>query len=80
MLTALQAPERKNLGGCSRATARRSTDKPTAAEDVGQDPEVQGLSGAEAINKSFDYGGRAGKSSSQVSQALLGEQAGDLRA
>ena len=43
------------------------------------DPEVQGLSGAEAINQSFNYGGRAGKSSSQVSQALLGEQAGDLR-
>ncbi len=43
------------------------------------DPEVQGLSGAEAINKSFDYGGTAGKSSSQVSEALLGEQAGDLR-
>ncbi len=55
-------------------------DAPTAAEDVGQDPDVQGKSGAEAINESFDYGGDAGKCGSQVSEACSGEQPGDLAA
>ncbi len=80
VLTALQAPRPQEPRRLPRAaTARPSTTSRRPAMDVGMDPEVQGLSGAEAINQSFDYGGKAGKSSSQVSQALLGEQAGDLR-
>ena len=79
VLTALQRSDRKNLGDFLEGYGSALDDKPTAAMDVGMDPEVQGLSGAEALNQSFNYGGRAGKSSSQVSQALLGEQAGDLR-
>ena len=79
VLTALQRPDRKNLGDLLEGFGSALDDPPTAAMDVGMDPEVQGLSGAEAINQSFDYGAEAGRSSSQVSQALLGEQAGDLR-
>jgi phospholipid/cholesterol/gamma-HCH transport system substrate-binding protein len=79
VLTSLQRSDRKNLGDLLDGFGSALDDPPTAQMDVGMDPQVQGLSGAEAINQSFDYGGRAGKSSSQVSQALLGEQAGDLR-
>ncbi len=79
VLMALQRPDRKNLGDFLDGFGSALVDPPTAKMDANMDPEVQGLSGAEAINQSFDYGGRAGKSSSQVSQALLGEQAGDLR-
>ncbi len=79
VLTALQRPDRKNLGLLLEGYGSALVDKPTAKNDIGMDPDVVGLSGAEAINKSFDYGGRAGKTSSQVSEALLGEQAGDLR-
>ena len=76
VLTALQRPDRENLGGLLDGYGSALVDKPTAKNDIGQDPDVVGLSGAEAINKTFDYGGRAGKTSSQVSEALLGEQAG----
>ena len=40
---------------------------------------MKGKSAAEALNSSFTYGGRAGKGTAQTSQALLGEQSGDLR-
>jgi ABC-type transporter Mla subunit MlaD len=79
ILMALQRGERRNLGDLLEGYGSALDDPPTAAMDAGIDPRVRGLSGAEALNQSFDYGGRAGKSSSQVSQALLGEQAGDLR-
>ncbi len=79
VLTALQAPDRENLARLLDGYGSALADKPTAKQDRGQDPDVQGLSGAEAINRSFTYGGRAGKGTSQVNQALLGQQAGDLR-
>ena len=79
VLTALQAPDRENLQKLLRGYGGALADQPTPEEDVGQDPDVQGKSAAEAINESFRYGGRAGKGSSQVSRALLGTEAGDLR-
>lgn len=79
VLTSLQRPDRRNLSRLLDGYGSALADKPTAQQDKGQDPDVQGLSAAEAVNKSFTYGGRAGKGSSQVNQALLGEQAGDLR-
>ena len=81
VLTTLQQPDRREpQRGCSRATARRLADPPTAAEDIGQDPDVQGKSGGRGAQPILHYGGDAGKSSSQVSQALLGEKPGDLSA
>ncbi len=79
ILTSLQKPDRRNLGLFLNGFGSALDDKPTPENDKGMDPSVVGLSGAEAINKSFDYGARAGKGSSQVSEALLGEQTGDLR-
>jgi ABC-type transporter Mla subunit MlaD len=78
LLTSLQKPDRENLARLLDGYGGALDDKPTE-QDLTQDPEVRNLSGAEAINRSFIYGARAGKGSSQVSQALLGEEAGDLR-
>ncbi len=79
VLTALQKPDRQNLGRLLNGYGSALADEPTAAQDVGQDPDVQGKSAATAINQSFKYGGRAGKGTAQVNQALLGNEAGDLR-
>lgn len=79
VLTSLQTPDRKNLARLLDGYGSALVDKPTPAQNVGQDPDVQGKSAAEAINQSFKYGGRAGKGTAQVNQALLGTQAGDLR-
>ena len=79
VLTALQAPDRENLARLLDGYGSALADQPTPEQDVGQDPDVQGESAAQALNDSFTYGGEAGKTSSQVSQALLGEEAGDLR-
>ncbi len=79
ILTALQRPDRANLRRLLDGYGSALYDEPTPAQDRGQDPEVRGLSAAEALNGAFEYGGRAGKGSSLVNEALLGEQAGDLR-
>ncbi len=39
---------------------------------------MQGLTGAEAINKTFRYGGKAGRTSAIVNQAFLGLHPHDL--
>ncbi len=78
LLTALQKPDRENLARLLDGYGSALDDRPTEPDPT-IDPDARNLSGAEAINESFTYGGRAGKSSSQVSQALLGEQVGDLR-
>jgi len=79
LLTTLQAPDRENLARLLKGYGDALVDTPTAEQDIGQDPDVQGESGAQSINDSFDYGGEAGKTSSQVNQALIGEQPGDLQ-
>ncbi len=78
ILTTLQQPDRANLSALLDGYGSALADKPTAKQDKGQDPSVQGKSAAEALNSAFKYGARAGKGTAQVSQALLGEQAGDL--
>jgi ABC-type transporter Mla subunit MlaD len=78
VLTALQSPVRADLGRLLESYGKALTHEPTAAEDLGQLPQVHGLSGGQAINLTFKYGGEAGKYSSQVSNALTGTQEGDL--
>ena len=78
ILTALQQPDRQNLSDVLRGYGSALNDSPTPAEDVGQDPDVQGLSAAESLNVAFQYGGRAGRGTSIVSQALLGSDPQDL--
>jgi phospholipid/cholesterol/gamma-HCH transport system substrate-binding protein len=78
ILTTLQQPDRENLSDLLDGYGSALADEPTPEQDVGQDPDVQGESAAQAINDSFDYGGDAGKSTAQVSEAFLGESPGDL--
>src|ERR1700749_126888 len=78
LLTALQSPVRADLGRLLESYGNALTHKPTTAEDEDQLPQVKGLSGGQALNKAFEYGGEAGKYSSQVTQALAGTQKHDL--
>ena len=78
VLTALQAPVRADLGHLLEGYGTALVHKPTAAEDATQLPEVKGKSGAEALNGGFRYGGRAGRESAKVTNALLGTRPGDL--
>lgn len=78
VLTALQAPERENLKQLLEGYGTALNHRPTAAEDRGQDPDVQGESAAEAINDSFQYGAAAGRSTAIVNEALLGTEPHDL--
>jgi ABC-type transporter Mla subunit MlaD len=78
ILTSLQAPDRANLQKLLEGYGTSLTHKPTAADDATQDPEVQGLTAAQAINKSFDYGQTAARDSAIVSEALLGTEPHDL--
>jgi phospholipid/cholesterol/gamma-HCH transport system substrate-binding protein len=78
LLTALQSPVRADLGRLLEGYGTALTHEPTAAEDLTQLPQVQGLSGGQALNKTFEFGGEAGRYSAQVTQALTGTQKGDL--
>jgi phospholipid/cholesterol/gamma-HCH transport system substrate-binding protein len=78
VLTALQSPVRADLGRLLEGYGTALTNEPSAAEDLDQLPQVKGLSGGEALNKTFQFGGEAGKYSSQVTEALTGTEKGDL--
>jgi phospholipid/cholesterol/gamma-HCH transport system substrate-binding protein len=79
ILTALQAPQRQQLGDLLVGYGGALNRIPTASEDRGQDPEVQGKSGAQALNMAFDYGPTAGRGSAQVTEAFTGTEPYDLR-
>src|SRR5215203_3953814 len=78
ILTALQSPVRADLGRFLQGFGTALNAQPTAAENAGQLPEVQGLSGAEALNGVLKYGGDAGRYTAQVTNAFLGTQQHDL--
>jgi virulence factor Mce-like protein len=78
IFSALQSPVRADLSHVLESFGTALTHKPTAAEDATQLPEVQGKTGAEGLNGAFRYGGRAGRYSAQVTNALIGTSPGDL--
>ncbi|MCW2991819.1 MAG: hypothetical protein JWM73_2413 [Solirubrobacterales bacterium] len=78
VLTALQSDTRSDLQAALKGYGESLTYKPTAADDVGQDPEVQGLSGAEALNKASQYATPAFRDSAIVQDAFLGTEPHDL--
>jgi phospholipid/cholesterol/gamma-HCH transport system substrate-binding protein len=78
VLTALQQDTRKQLQSLLDNYGKALTAKPTAAEDAAQDPSVRGLTGAEALNQSYKYGGPAFKNVSIVNDAFLGTEPHDL--
>jgi phospholipid/cholesterol/gamma-HCH transport system substrate-binding protein len=78
VLTTLQKQDRDNLGAFLEGLGTGLNHKPTAREDLTQDPAVQGESAAQALNDAFRYGGDAGRDSAIVNEALLGEERRDL--
>jgi len=78
ILTALQSDTRTNLKRALKGYGEALNAAPTASEDSVQDPDVQGLTGAQAINETFRYGGKAGRTSAIVNQAFLGLHPHDL--
>jgi virulence factor Mce-like protein len=78
VLTSLQKNTRDSLKKALAGYGDALNSRPTAAQNSTQDPAVQGLTGAEAINKTFKYGGKAGRTTAVVNQALLGQHPHDL--
>jgi ABC-type transporter Mla subunit MlaD len=78
ILTALQSDTREELKQLLEGYGTALTYEPTAADDVGQDPDVHGKSAAQSLNKSIDYAPGALKNVSIVNNAFLGLQQHDL--
>jgi ABC-type transporter Mla subunit MlaD len=78
LLTALQADTREDLQHVLEEYGISLNSKPTAEEDADQDPLVRGLTGGEALNKSYRYSADALKGAALVNSALLGTEQHDL--
>jgi phospholipid/cholesterol/gamma-HCH transport system substrate-binding protein len=78
ILTSLQKSNRGDLKRALVGYGDTLTHVPTAAEDKTQVPAVKGKTAAQALNQTFRYGGKAGRTSTLVNQALLGERPHDL--
>jgi phospholipid/cholesterol/gamma-HCH transport system substrate-binding protein len=78
ILTSLQKNSRGSLKRALQGYGTTLTKKPTAAENATQDPDVQGKTAAQALNQTFRYGGKAGRTTAIVNRALLGEHPHDL--
>src|SRR3954454_15935224 len=78
VLTALQSNARDDLQTVLQSYGGALQLKPTPKLDEGQDPDVQGKTASESLNKNFDYAADAFQGVSEVNQALLGTQPQDL--
>ncbi|HEX5926524.1 MAG TPA: MlaD family protein [Baekduia sp.] len=78
ILTALQSDTREDLKRLLEGYGTALTYEPTAADDVGQDPDVKGKSAARSLNRSIDYAPGALKNLAIVNNAFLGLQQHDL--
>jgi ABC-type transporter Mla subunit MlaD len=78
ILTSLQSPVRADLSRVLQGFGTALNHTPSAAEDVGQLPEVHGKSGGEALAGALEYGGDAGRYGAVVTNGLLGTQDQDL--
>jgi ABC-type transporter Mla subunit MlaD len=78
VLTSLQSDARADLQEVLQVYGGSLTRKPTAQDNAQQDPDVQGLTAAQALNKTFNYSPAALKNSTIVNQAFLGSSPNDL--
>jgi phospholipid/cholesterol/gamma-HCH transport system substrate-binding protein len=78
VLTSLQSDARADLQDVLQVYGGSLTHKPTAQDNAQQDPSVQGLTAAQALNKTFNYSPAALKNSTIVNQAFLGSAPNDL--
>jgi phospholipid/cholesterol/gamma-HCH transport system substrate-binding protein len=78
VLTSLQSDARQDLRDVLEGYGTALTYQPTAADDAGQDPDVRGRTGAQALNRTYEYAPGALRGVSVVNEALLGTERGDL--
>ena len=78
MLDALNTDTRTNLQDFLIGFGDGLTRKPNAAEDAEQDPEVRGLNGAQALNKSYQRGPASLRGAAVLNQAITGTEPHDL--
>jgi len=78
VLDALNTDTRANLQNFLQGYGDGLTRKPDAAENAAQDPEVYGLTGAQALNQAYRRGPAAERGSSIVNQALGGTEFDDI--
>ncbi len=78
VLDTLNSDTRTNLQNFLIYYGQALTAKPTAAEDAEQDPEVRGITGAQAINKAYHRGPSALRGATIINQALGGTDPHDL--
>jgi phospholipid/cholesterol/gamma-HCH transport system substrate-binding protein len=79
ILTSLQEDTRKDLQLLLDGFGTGLVHQPTAAEDVGQDPGVEGESGAQALNDSLAHTPEGLRNAALVQKAFLGTEPRDLR-
>jgi phospholipid/cholesterol/gamma-HCH transport system substrate-binding protein len=78
VLTSLQSDTRKSLQDTLIGFGEALDSEPTAADDAQQDPDVQGLTGAQAINKALETAVPALRGSAVSGDALRGTEPRDL--
>ena len=78
VLTSLQYDSRADLQKLLTQLGVALDTKPTAAENAQNDPEVRGLTGAQALNRSLNYSAKAEKGTALANQGFLGENPDDL--
>ncbi len=78
VLDALNTDTRANLQNFLIGFGDGLTRKPNPAEDAEQDPDVRGLNGAQALNKSYQRGPAALRGAAVINQAVTGTDPHDL--
>jgi phospholipid/cholesterol/gamma-HCH transport system substrate-binding protein len=78
LLTSLQSDTRRSLQKTFIGFGEALDSKPTPEENADLDPDVQGLTGAEALNKGLDTSVQALRGGSIAADALRGTQPRDL--
>jgi phospholipid/cholesterol/gamma-HCH transport system substrate-binding protein len=78
VLDALNTDTRTNLQEFLVEFGKAFTQKPTAAQNAIQDPEVRGLNGAQAFNKAYRNAPSSLKGTALVQQAFAGSSQNDL--
>jgi virulence factor Mce-like protein len=78
VLTALQSDSRVSLQKALKGLGTAFDGRPSAADDAVQDPDVRGLTGAQALNKTLTTSPQALRDTARTAGALLGPQQHDL--
>ncbi len=78
LLTTLQSDTRRSLQDTLIGFGEALDSEPTAADDADQDPDVQGLTGAQALNKAIETAVPALRGAAVASDSLRGTEPRDL--